>query len=143
MKKHLTILGLAALALSTASCAVRDAEMYAADTANVVVTRNPQIKTCYDEALKADQSAAGAVVVSFTVEKKTGNIIDAALVKERTTAPEALGQCVVNAMQGLVLDPPDRNEGAAIFTWNFQPNAPVQLEAEAPAAAAPGAPPAS
>ena len=139
MKKTLSILGLTALVLSsTVACAVRDAQMFSDDTTAVMVTRNPQIKTCYDDVLKTDAAAAGNVVVAFTVEKKTGAIIDPQIVPERTTAPEALGQCVLGSISGLALDPPDQNEGAGVFTWTFIVNAPGDGTVEAaPAEAAP------
>ncbi len=139
MKKTLSILGLTALALSTTvACAVRDAQMFSDDTTAVMVTRNPQIKACYDEVLTTDAAAAGNVVVAFTVEKKTGSIINPQIVPERTTAPEGLGQCVLNSINGLALDPPDQNEGAGVFTWTFQPNAPIEGTVEAtPEEAAP------
>ena len=141
MKKTLSMLGLTALALSiTAACAVRDAQMFADDTTAVLQTRTPQIKVCYDEALKTDQAAAGTVVVAFTVEKKTGAIIDPQIVPERTTAPESLGQCVLGSISGLALDPPDQNEALGVFTWSFQANAPIEGTVEtapAPEEAAP------
>jgi hypothetical protein len=141
MKKTLAILGLTALALSTiAACAVRDAQMFADDTTAVMVTRSPQIKACYDETLKTDSAAAGNVVVAFTVEKKTGAIINPQVVPERTTAPEALGQCVLGSISGLALDPPDQNEGAGVFTWTFTPNAPIEGTVEAAPAEAEAAP---
>jgi len=136
MKKILSVLSLLAIGATTAcSFAARDAAMYAADTQSVVDSRSPQIKACYDEALKTDKNAGGDVVVSFSVEKKTGALVNPQIVRERTTAPEDLGQCVVDALQGLALDPPDQREGAAVYTWRFQANEPVQLTAEpAPAA---------
>jgi len=135
MKKPFAILGLLALSVVTSACALRDAQMFTDDTAELFATRNPQIKSCYDQALVSDSAAAGTVAVSFQVEKKTGNIINPQIVPERTTAPEPVGMCVVNALQGLVLEPPDKNDGQGVFTWEFVVNPPVQ--AAAPAEPAP------
>jgi len=137
MKKTFAILGLVAIATSTAACsfAVRDANMYAADTGAVLVTRSPQIKACYDAALKEDSTMTGDVVVAFGVEKKTGAFLNPQIVPERTTAPDALGQCVLNALSGLALDPPDQNEGSAVYTWKFMADGAVEaVPAEAPPA---------
>jgi hypothetical protein len=40
---------------------------------------------------------------------------------ESTAAPE-LGQCIVSALEGLQLDPPDEREGDATFVWEFAKN---------------------
>lgn len=140
MKKSLAILGLVALATGATACsfAVRDASTYAADTATVLAARDAPIKACYDEVLRTDGQAAGTVAVRFTVEKKTGTFLEAALVPERTTAPAPLAQCVLNQLGGLVLQPPDQNQGDATFVWEFTANEPITLSSEAtPAEAVP------
>jgi len=139
MKKTFAILGLTAIAATTVGCsgAIRTADYYAQDTGAVLVTRSPQVKACYDAALKGDTSMAGDVVVAFTVEKKTGAFLNPQIVPERTTAPEALGQCVLSALNDLALDPPDANEGAAVFTWRFSADGAVEA---VPAEAAPAEP---
>ncbi len=141
MKKALTILGSVALVMGVSACSfvVRDAATYASDTQAVLATRSGPIKACYDEALKADPQVGGTVAVRFTVEKKTGNILTPALVPEKTTAPQPLADCVLNQLNGLVLDPPDRKPGDGTFVWAFTANAPVQSPpVEEPAAAPPG-----
>ena len=49
-------------------------------------------------------------------------ISHAAVDAARSNAPAALGQCVVHAVDGLVLAPPDRNEGRATFVYEFKAN---------------------
>jgi hypothetical protein len=110
------------------TCIARDAETYRADTRNLLETKNAALKDCYDDALKADPKLDGTVVIKFKVEKKTGKILDAAVDTERTKAPEALSQCIVRAVDGLVLDPVDQREGQATFSWTFKANPPKQSE---------------
>jgi hypothetical protein len=94
-------------------------EQYKADTRALLETRNGDIKACYDAALAQDQSLSGKVVVHFMVEAETGMVKEAAVLPE-STAPESLSSCIVNAISGLTLDPPDVNDGDATFMWEFQ-----------------------
>jgi hypothetical protein len=124
----LSVLLLAASAvLPGCSCLARDAETYRADTRTVLETRNDALKTCYDEALKADPAVSGDVVVTFKVEKKTGKLMDAAADPARTTAPSALSDCIVKSLDGLTLAPVDQRQGDATFSWSFKANPPKQL----------------
>jgi len=117
------------------SCVARDAETYRADTRNVLETQSRAVKDCYDVALTTDPKLDGQVVVTFKVEKKTGKIIDTAVDKERTKAPESLSKCIVDAIDGLTLDPVDQRDGLATFSWTFKANEQLPAEsAEAPAA---------
>lgn len=116
---------LAALASSGCSFMVRDAETYQKDTQALLETRSGAIKACYDETLKGDATAQGRVTVRFKVEKETGNIVDVQLDPAGTTAPETLGQCVTTALGGLVLTPPDEQDGIASFTYEFVINPPA------------------
>lgn len=111
------------LAASLAACTgtARGLEAYRTDTNNLLETRRAQIQRCYEDALKTDARLAGTVTVQFIVEKQTGTIADAAVEQDKTTAPPVLGQCVVKAINGLVLAPPDRNEGRATFVYEFKP----------------------
>ena len=113
----------AALLASATACAgtARGLEAYRTDTNNLLETRSAQLKSCYDDALKTDAKLAGTVTVQFIVEKQTGAIANAAVEPDKTTAPPILGQCVVKAVDGLVLAPPDRNEGRATFVYEFKP----------------------
>ncbi len=101
----------------------RGLEAYRNDTQQLLDSRSAQIRSCYDAALKADATLAGTVAVNFVVEEKTGTIGMAALDPAKTTAPRALGDCVLGAVQGLKLEPPDHNEGRASFVWEFKPAA--------------------
>lgn len=105
------------------TCMARDAETYRADTRSLVETRNKAIKDCYDVALTTDPKTSGKVVVKFKVEKKTGKILDTA-VDPSSKAPEALSKCIVEAVDGLTLDPVDQRDGMATFTWTFKANDP-------------------
>jgi hypothetical protein len=115
----------AGLLASAAACSgtARNLEAYRADTNNLLETRTAQLERCYEDALKADETLAGTVTVQFVVEKTTGAIANAAVDQARSTAPPALGQCVVKAIDGLTLAPPDRNEGRATFVYEFKPAA--------------------
>mgnify|MGYP000615522411 CR=1 FL=1 len=127
-----TLLSLMFLAASTVvpgcSCVARDAETYRADTRNVLETQSRAVKDCYDVALTTDPKLDGEVVVKFKVEKKTGKIIDTAVDKERTKAPETLSKCIVEAIDGLTLDPVDQRDGLATFSWTFKANEPRPAE---------------
>lgn len=122
--KPIDVMNLLAIVLAgAAACSgtARGLEAYRADTNTLLETRSAQLKTCYDDALKTNDKLAGTVAVEFVVEKKTGAIVRPAVDPGRTTAPAILGQCVVKAVDGLVLAPPDRNEGRATFVYEFKP----------------------
>lgn len=109
---------------ATAACGgkARKPDVYRADTRQLLDMRNAQLKSCYDSALASDPTMAGTVKVQFVVAKKTGTVTDAK-VDPASTAPAPLGECVIQALQGLKLEPPDRNEGRATFEYAFQPPA--------------------
>lgn len=112
----------------TTACSfyARDAEDYKKVTRELVETKNASIKECYDVALQTNEKVSGSVVINFTVEKKTGKIMNP-VVDPKSSAPADLSQCVVSAIDGLILDPPDAREGQATFTWNLEAAAPKQL----------------
>lgn len=120
----LSTLFVTASALSS-GCAARDADTYRTDTRSLLETRNDSIKGCYDVALTTDPNVSGDVVVNLVVEKKTGKIMNTKIDPSRTTAPDALGNCIVEAIDGLTLDPYDQREGQATFIWSFKANPPV------------------
>ncbi len=126
---------LAALALVVGGCTfyARSPDQYRDETSNLLATKSAELNTCYDNSVKAEPAAAGKVTVQFTVEKKTGKIIDVTPDPARTTAPQSLVTCVVTAINGLVLNPPDQRDGKATFEYDFA----------RPTAAAPAAPPPS
>lgn len=110
------------------TCVARDAETYRADTRSLLETRTRALKDCYDVALTTDPKLDGQVVVTFKVEKKTGKIIDTGVDKARTKAPDSLSKCIVDAVDGLTLDPVDQREGQATFSWTFKANEPKPAE---------------
>lgn len=140
MKKTFAIVGLLSAATMLNACAgeARDPSQFTTDTEALLATRSDQIKACYDQILTTDSAVGGSVAISFTIEKKTGAFLNVALVPEKTTAPKALADCVVNAVGGLVLTPPDLQQGDGTFSWLFTANPPAQT----PAPAAPATPPA-
>jgi hypothetical protein len=117
--------GLALVLIATAAACggkARGLDAYRTDTQNLLGTRSAQLESCYSDALNTDATLAGTVTVRFVVEKKTGQIKDATI-DPATTAPDVLGQCVLRALDGLALAPADRNEGRAMFTYEFAPSA--------------------
>ena len=113
---------IAASLLATTACSfhARDADEYRKVTRELVETRNGDIKECYDVILQTNESVSGSVVVNFTVEKKTGKIMNPQVDSAKTTAPAEIGECIVQAIDGLQLDPPDQREGQASFSWEFK-----------------------
>jgi hypothetical protein len=113
-------IGVLAWALAGCSFHARDADSYRKATRELLETRNPDIKGCYDTELKKDDKVSGLVVVKFNVQKGTGKLINVKVDEGASSAPETLRQCVVQAIDGLALDPPDEREGDATFQWEFQ-----------------------
>jgi hypothetical protein len=99
----------------------RDADAYRKVTREVLETKSQDLKGCYDAQLRSDPKVAGSVVVKFTVQKETGKIINPTL-DAASTAPDSLRQCVLHAIDGLAIDPPDKRDGAATFRWDFELN---------------------
>lgn len=96
----------------------RSAEDYRSVTRDLIATRTSQIQSCYDSALKSNKEAQGTVTVHFLVQEDTGALSDIEALPS-STAPEALQQCVVTALDGLVLQPPDARKGDATFSFEF------------------------
>jgi hypothetical protein len=113
---------LPALLLGATACQfhARGPEDYEAETRALLETKNAELKSCYDQVLSQDKMAQGRVGVRFSVEPETGNIVNATVDPALTTAPEPLHQCVLNALNGLQLVPPDAREGQATFVFDFQ-----------------------
>ena len=120
--KTLTKLAIAATFALGCGGTARSVEVYRADTQQLIQTRSGAIKTCYDAALSSDHKLAGTVTVTFVVEKKTGQVTKSSVVAGKSSAPPALGNCILQALAGLTLDPPDRNDGEATFIYEFKPN---------------------
>lgn len=116
-KLLLPLVGLVAF-VSACQFHARGPDDYREATRAVLETRSEQIQSCYDGVLKSNSDAAGNVVVHFTVKEETGAIVGAEVLAESTAAPE-VGECIVQALDGLALDPPDEREGDATFAWEF------------------------
>jgi hypothetical protein len=117
MKRPLT-LSMFAVALSACSFHARSPEEYRDATAALLATKTADVKACYDGALKTTPGLSGTVTVHFKVEKKTGKLTDVQATPTGAAAP-ALSDCVVNALNGLTLDPPDARTGDATFEYSF------------------------
>jgi len=109
-----------------AACAgtKRSPQAYRADTQKVLETHNEQIKRCYDKLLERDAGVSGRITVRFTVEKKTGTFTKATVDPNTSSAGEPLILCVLDAINGLKLDPADANEGQAMFSYELKPAGP-------------------
>jgi len=99
----------------------RSPAAYRADTRKALDTRTGKIAACYDQALAKDATLSGTVTIDFTVEKKTGKFTDAKPDQVSAGAPEPIVLCILDAMQGLAVDPPDGNEGRATFVFDLHP----------------------
>jgi hypothetical protein len=126
-KKTIALLILASTSAWGCSFYARSPEDYQKETEGLLASKNDELKSCYDAVLKDKPKAGGIVAVDFTVEAKTGAILDPKINEEKTTAPPKLGECVITAMEGLALDPPDQRTGVASFTYEFKANEPKQL----------------
>ena len=123
MTKRLSVLALVA-GVAGCSFAARSPDMYRDDTQNLLATKNAQVKSCYDEALKTNKDLQGKVTIKLLVEHETGKVTNVAADPAGTTAPEQLTKCVVDSLQGLVLAPPDQRDGDASFVYDFTVGAP-------------------
>jgi len=112
---------LAAIMVFGACGTARESTAYRDATRELVMAKNADIKSCYDAELTREPNLSGQVVVNFQVQSETGKIVDARIDPDNTTAPASLSGCVLRAMDGLALNPADRNQGLATFRWDFQP----------------------
>jgi hypothetical protein len=124
MKTYFLCLSLLApLAAIGCNGAIRVGDAYRDDTAKLIAAQaNPRIHDCFDGMVKTTpgpQSLAGKTTVHFIVAKDTGLVSNVSVVPDGTTAQPPVAQCVVSALNGLKLDPPDGVDGDATFTWEF------------------------
>jgi len=120
MRKTIALITLIALGTGCSFIA-RDTESYKADNRSLLETKTSDVKACYDAALAADPNLKGDVVISYTIEKKTGKLTNMTVLTDKTTAPESLQNCVMSAVEGLTFPKPDRRDGIVqSFTWSFQ-----------------------
>ncbi len=131
MKNILLIAGTTAL-VSGCSFAARSPEMYRDDTKAVLETKNNDIRACYDGVLKAMPGVGGKVTVKFEVETEQGKIVNVAVDKPNTTAPDPVAECVTKSINGLGITPPDKRVGQATFVWEFAAPAPGVYSSAAP-----------
>jgi hypothetical protein len=120
--KNLIIAPVLLIAATLGGCSfnARGPADYKKDTRALLETRDKDIKACYDTLLKDDKEAKGSVVLTFTVKAKTGEFSDVKIADKGTSAPDALKSCVLDAVKGLKLDPPDERDGKATFTYEFK-----------------------
>lgn len=100
-------------------CAYRDAKMWQDDTTKALVTKNNEIKACYDGVLKGSPGAGGRVTVTFDVETEEGKIVNVKVDEANTTAPAPVAECVTKNIGGLTVPPPDKRTGQATFVYEF------------------------
>lgn len=116
-----TLVLMVTLAATASACQfiARSPKQYAEDAGTLIAKSNAKVKDCYDGVLKGDKSAKGTVTVNFTVNKETGTIGDVKADAANSTAPESVHACVVSALDGLTLDPPDQRVGLATFRYEL------------------------
>jgi hypothetical protein len=122
MRKYIAFGILFSLAAGSMGCSfiARGKKRYRDDTAALLATNNSSLKACYDGVLKSEAGAAGTVVLQFKLKSETGKIHDVSVVDEKSTAPQGVRDCVVEAVSGLAIDPPDARDGHATFTYEFE-----------------------
>lgn len=119
MRKTIALFALMAFGAGCSFIA-RDTETYKKDNRALLETRSSDVKACYDAALATDPNLKGEVVVSYTIEKKTGKLTNITVLTDKTTAPEGLQNCVMSTLEGLVMPRADRRDGQVeSFTWSF------------------------
>jgi len=113
---------LLALVAGAAGCEfhARSPEQYRDDTQKLLATKSSELQACYDAALKQNKTLGGTVTVKFVVKEETGELTKVALDPAGTTAVAPLTDCVLTALNGLKLNPPDAREGQASFAFDFQ-----------------------
>jgi hypothetical protein len=114
---------LAPMAALGCNGAIRVGDAYRDDTAKLLAAQaNPRIHDCFDGMVKTTPGPKvleGTTTVHFIVAKDTGLITNVNVIPESTTAQPPVAQCVVSALNGLKLDPPDGVDGDATFAWEF------------------------
>ena len=108
------------LLLLLSGCAVRSPQMYREDTRKLLSGKRNVLEACYDAELQTNPKVTGKVIVHFTIERDTGRVLNPQIDDLLSTPNRTLRGCVLDAMRGLVLDPPDERNGDATFTWEFR-----------------------
>ncbi len=114
--------------LALSACATsRSAKRYRDDTHSLLESRSTALQACYEKALASAPQLEGSVTIHFVVEKRTGRFKDPTFATD-PTPPQPLVFCVLGALDGLQLDPPDAKEGRATFVYQFvKPRNPAGL----------------
>ena len=120
-RRTLGVALLAGSAVALSACAVRSPEMYRDDTRKLLTGKRSVLEACYDAELQTHPQATGKVIVHFTIERDTGRVLNPKIDDLLSTPNRTLRGCVLDAMRGLVLSPPDERNGDATFTWDFHP----------------------
>ena len=110
-------ISLAAVALAACTTS-RSAKQYRDDTHSLLESRSTPLQACYEKALATTPQLEGNVTIHFVVEKRTGRFKDPTFSTE-PTPPQSLVFCVLEALDGLQLDPADAKEGRATFVYQF------------------------
>jgi hypothetical protein len=120
MAKYRALLLISSFALSGCVLWMRDPEFYTEELTELLEEHTEPIEACYDRYLgEHDAQAAGALVVEFEVEKKTGALHNVEIVAERSTVPAGLAACVTDELAKLRLEPVDARTAQATFAWEF------------------------
>lgn len=106
--------------LAAHGCAVRNPQTYREDTRRLLDGKRAILSACYDAELQTHPQVTGKVIVRFTVERDTGKLVNPHIDDLLSTPNRTLRGCVLDALQGLILTPPDERNGDATFTWEFQ-----------------------
>ena len=120
MKSAKALIMLMPVLVAGCSFHARAPDDYRKATRELLDQKSTSIEGCYRRELGNAEDTQGTVVVSFEVEAKTGNIVKAKVVDEKTNAKQQLQTCVLDALAGLKLDPPDQRTAQATFEWQFE-----------------------
>ena len=121
MKKMILVSAVLGLSSLVAGCAYRSPEMWRDDVSKVLATKQADMKACYDGVLKTTPTAGGHVAIAFEVETEGGKIQNVTVEKAKSTAPDAVQDCVKKNVEGLVISPPDTRLGQGTAEFDFQP----------------------
>lgn len=126
MNKIILAAGLGLVGTFAVGCASgRAPEVYRDDTQKLLDSTTQAVTDCYAGVLKSDRKAQGSVTVKFTVEEGSGKLINVAVDKAKSSAPEAVQACVSGQLGSLQLQPADDLRGEATFSWDFKAKEPV------------------
>jgi hypothetical protein len=112
-----------AASLTLAGCATfaRSTAEYSTDVRGALADRTPSVTSCYGRALQTMPTAAGTVTVTFRILPESGKVAHAKIRPARSTAPQPVQQCVLDALEEITLDPPDVSEAVVEASWKFTP----------------------